>query len=149
RGADLSPLCYQPTDVLSLVAPLRSARSRQPGRSFAPPAALSSTDLDVGAGGARGAPAAAISPLGQRQAGRPAPQRWAAHFHFDGRSHPRPPETARRVARTTPFRRRGRSAAAVTPSSLGHSQAQTLAHRAARRSGRTRHQGTATDPGAG
>src|SRR5580700_6311560 len=64
---------HQSADLLSLVAPLRPARSQPPRRSFASPTPTAATDLVGRAGADRARSAPGISSLGQGQARRAAP----------------------------------------------------------------------------
>jgi hypothetical protein len=143
RGFHLSAFRDRAADLLSLVAAVRSARPHQPGRSLASSASSSAADLDRGTSpsGARSSPR--VSPLGQGQAGRAAPAQRLAPFHFHGGSHPGRSEAPRRVGRSAASRRSAKATEEDARAPVGLSKAPFLAHSAARRSGATRHQGTA------
>jgi len=126
RDVHVPAFRHQPADLLSLVAPLRSARPEHPGRSLASPTPPAATGLErrSGAGCARSAPG--ISSLVQGQAGGTALPQRASSFHFHGGSHPRRSEAPRGVDRSTGGGRSTQTTEETARSALGLAESLVL-----------------------
>src|SRR5712692_7092340 len=138
-GSDLSLLRYQPSDLLSLEAPLRSPEPPHPGGSLAPASPPASPHLDGGASGASPPPAGAVPALGQGQAGGAVAAGGLGGLGLDGGPDPDLSAAVRSAERAGVVSGEATTRYGGTP--LGAAQTPGLCGAEARRPGAARHPG--------